>query len=916
MTQADQGGHRLTDEGLTVRLTRNELSVLSDLLDVGLELREPERTAWLEDLSEPFAGAKVVLRKMLAHDSRGAANEFLNSLPKFATNQPWPMEAEFAAAPCADSMIGAYVLIEEIGRGGMSTVWLGRRTDELTERLVALKLPDLHLRDARFAERFAHERDILAKLTHPHIAHLYDAGISLQGQPYLVMEFVEGEGLMEYCAQHRLDVAQRLGLFLQILDAVDHAHALGVIHRDIKPSNILVRGGGHVVLLDFGIAKLLVEGQAAASELTQRGGAVFTLHYASPEQLKGDTLTPQTDVYSLGVVLYELLCGRRPHESDTVEHESRRALEEAILSVDPDPPSNVVKRNSDGPDGGLSPEKLRRVLRGDLDTIVIKALRKSPAERYASCGLFAEDLRRHLRGDAVSARPNSGWYRLRRLARRHQSALLGAGAVGMTVAAVVAMVTGPFGQHAGPQAALGAIGRAIAVLPFDNMSGDASNDYFAQGIQDEVLTRLANISGLKVMSRRAAAAFGSHPERLKGLRQALSVGSVLEGSVQKQDDRVLVNVQLIETAGNTHLWAESFDRPAKDIFGVERDIAEAVAEHLQAKLLPLERASVEAVDTPNVDAHTADLWGRFYMAKRDDKSLQKAVEYFNEAVRLDPNYAMAYSDLSTALFYLANSLDESDSSPVKDQARVAAQRALALAPNLADAHVALGWVLLYLDWDLSGAERELALAVRLAPNSSRAKNGLATMYAVFGELDRAVALMNEARTLDPLSSIVATNLANYTLGQEKYEAAESWYRKALELDQNAPYCHGNLAIIALARGNLKEAEREANYEPDEESKDYALTMVRQNAADQTAADRALREFIHRHEKYSPYLIASLYAFRGDADNAFRWLDRAYRTRDVGTIDILQSPFFLRFRSDPRFRTFSETLGVARRMPLE
>jgi Flp pilus assembly protein TadD len=304
------------------------------------------------------------------------------------------------------------------------------------------------------------------------------------------------------------------------------------------------------------------------------------------------------------------------------------------------------------------------------------------------------------------------------------------------------------------------------------------------------------------------------------------------------------------------------------------------------------------------------------MAKRDDKSLQKAVEYFNEAVRLDPNYAMAYSDLSTALFYLANSLDESDSSPVKDQARVAAQRALALAPNLADAHVALGWVLLYLDWDLSGAERELALAVRLAPNSSRAKNGLATMYAVFGELDRAVALMNEARTLDPLSSIVATNLANYTLGQEKYEAAESWYRKALELDQNAPYCHGNLAIIALARGNLKEAEREANYEPDEESKDYALTMVRQNAADQTAADRTLREFIHRHEKYSPYLIASLYAFRGDADNAFRWLDRAYRTRDVGTIDILQSPFFLRFRSDPRFRTFSETLGVARRMPLE
>jgi tetratricopeptide (TPR) repeat protein len=188
---------------------------------------------------------------------------------------------------------------------------------------------------------------------------------------------------------------------------------------------------------------------------------------------------------------------------------------------------------------------------------------------------------------------------------------------------------------------------------------------------------------------------------------------------------------------------------------------------------------------------------------------------------------------------------------------------------------------------------------------------LANMYAVFGELDRAIYLMNQARALDPLSSILSTNLANYTLGQQNYAAAESWCRKALELDQNAPNCHGTLAIIALARGKLNEAEREAKSEPDDERKDLTMTLVRQSGGNQTIADRALREFIGRHEKYSPYLVASIYAFRGDADNAFAWLDRAYSTRDLGTIDILQSPFFSRFRSDPRYRTFCETIGVER-----
>jgi serine/threonine protein kinase/TolB-like protein/Flp pilus assembly protein TadD len=893
-----------------VRLTRNEFALLSTLLDTGLELTGQEREIWLENLAEPFPGARQILRRMLENYASGERSDFLQSLPILGTEPGRSPEQYLGADAMAGSLIGAYRLIREIGQGGMSSVWLARRTDELTERSVALKLPHLYLGTAQLAERFTQEKNILAKLAHPNIAHLYDAGVSSQGQPYLVMEYVEGEALATHCDLNGLTIPARLALFLQILDAVNHAHALGVIHRDIKPSNILVRPPAHVVLLDFGIAKLLVEGQARESDLTQSGGALLTLHYASPEHLAGGALTVQSDVYSLGVVLYELLCGRRPHDPVNNTIVSRGAIEAAILTTDPDRPSAVIMVGREVPAWAVSRKRWRNNLRGDLDTIVMKALRKTPTERYPSAAAFAEDLRRYLRGDAVSAQPRSIGYRLRKLTHRHKSALLGAAAAVTALALIAAIVIWPLKKVVSTLAGQTLGARSIAVLPFDNIGVDTANDYFTQGIQDEVLTRLANISGLKVISRHATARFTNPADRVQSARRSLEVGNVLEGSVQVQGNRVLVNVRLTETAGNTNLWAESFDRPTDDIFNVERDIAESVAAHLQAKLMPAERTAVAVVDTRNADAHIADLWGRFYMAKRDAKSVQKAIEYFNDAIRLDRDYALAYADSSTALFYRANLLDGPESAPVKEQARVAAQHAIALEPGLAEAHSALGWVLLYFDWNLSAAEREMELAVQLAPNSSRAKAGLANLLAVFGEPDRAIKMMNEARSLDPLSSVLSTDLANYSLGQMRYEEAAAWSRKALELDQNAPYCHGTLAIVFLARGDLHEAEQQAAAEPDEEWQDFTQTLVKQGGADRAAAGKSLREFIGRHEKSSPFLVASLYAFRGDADSAFLWLDRAYRARDLGTIDFRESPFFLRYRADARYRRFCETLGVA------
>ncbi|MGO9426810.1 MAG: protein kinase domain-containing protein [Steroidobacteraceae bacterium] len=338
-----------------------------------------------------------------------------------------------SAALGPDSIVGIYRLVREIGQGGMSTVWLARRTDELTTRPVALKLLHMHLQRALFADRYARERDILANLTHPNIAHLYDAGISAQGQPFLAMEFVAGETLIQYCESHQLGIDERLGLFLQVLAAVAYAHSQSIIHRDLKPSNILVREGGQVVLLDFGIAKLLVEGTAAETELTRQAGATLTPEYASPEQIKGEPLGPATDVYSLGVVLYELLSGRRPYAQ---ANSARRDLEDAVLWADPRPPSEAVASATPDERGSVAPQDLRKALRGDLDAIVLKALHKQPEHRYPTVNALAEDIRCHLRHEAIRARPDTFGYRLRTLTSRHRRL------AGLGIAAGVMLMAG------------------------------------------------------------------------------------------------------------------------------------------------------------------------------------------------------------------------------------------------------------------------------------------------------------------------------------------------------------------------------------------------------------------------------------------------------------------------------------------
>jgi eukaryotic-like serine/threonine-protein kinase len=374
---------------------------ISALLDEALNLAAPERTPWLEGLVGEASLHRETLRALLAHRADVETDDFLNVLPKLDIDAAGPS----AGGPAAGDSVGTYRLIEQIGEGGMGTVWLAERADRLMNRRVALKLPRIVWGEA-FAERLAREREILATLEHEHIARLYDAGIDAQGRPFLAMEYVEGEPIDASCRTHALPVRERVALLLQVMAAVGHAHSRLIVHRDLKPSNILVTRDAKVKLLDFGIAKLLEGDSTLRTALTELSGRALTLDYASPEQIRGEPLGTASDVYSLGVVAFEVLTGSRPYR---LTRASAAELEESIATVEPARASSSA-----------SDPRVARQLRGDLDAILNKALKKASGERYPTMDAFAHDLRRYLAGEPVEARPDGLGYRAAKFVRRHR----------------------------------------------------------------------------------------------------------------------------------------------------------------------------------------------------------------------------------------------------------------------------------------------------------------------------------------------------------------------------------------------------------------------------------------------------------------------------------------------------------------
>ncbi|MEJ0007553.1 MAG: serine/threonine-protein kinase [Steroidobacteraceae bacterium] len=624
-----------------MQLSIPQMALMSRLLDEALLLDREGRERWLAALPPEHQSLAGVLRAALLPVA--ACNELdkvLNAGAKLCLER-------IGSAPSPGETVGPYRLIRLLGKGGMAEVWLAQRADGAFTREVALKLPMLSQFREDLASRFARERDILAGLEHPNIARLYDAGVSANGLPYLAMEFVAGEPLTSWCDAHQLGIRERLELFRQVLDAVQYAHERHVIHRDIKPSNILVNRSGQVRLLDFGVAKLLAK-EHEQTNLTRRYGAALTPDYASPELVRGEQIGAATDVYALGVVLYELLAGNNPYHLDSGG--SAALLEEAIATTVVKRPSTQLASGA-GRNRGTTERKLMQRLKGDLDAIVLKALAKAPADRYGSAAAMAEDVQHRLRGEPVAARPDHLGYRYGKFVLRHRTIVVTTAAATVLVAAALGYAVmqtrgapAPATVNSAPPIydtiPVAAQDKSIAILPFTDLSATKDQEYFSDGLSEQLIDHLVHHSDLRVIARTSSFQFKGRNEDVRSIARQLGVSHVLEGSVVKDGTQLRVTAQLIRAADGVNVWSQTYDRKLVDIFKLQDEIGNKVSNALHVALqndYPAENQE------PNLEAYNLVLEGNYFTSRNTLSDVQKAAELYRRALDINPNYALAWA---------------------------------------------------------------------------------------------------------------------------------------------------------------------------------------------------------------------------------------------------------------------------------
>jgi serine/threonine protein kinase/tetratricopeptide (TPR) repeat protein len=887
-----------------MRLTAPQMALMSRLLDEALPLDEAGRRAWLEALPEEHKQLFAPLRHTLLpgiHEPPGTQRfaTFLESRDMHETGRT----PETGLDPGA--RVGPYELIRLLGAGGMAEVWLAKRADGVFKREVALKLPS-HTRVRRDLEqRFARERDILASLEHPHIARLYDAGIDPQGLPYLSMEYVQGELLTDWCDAQRLGIRPRLQLFLQVLEAVQYAHDRQVIHRDLKPSNILVTKEGQARLLDFGVATLLDNGESAGhTPLTTVYGHALTPIYASPELIRGEPVTAKSDIYSLGVVLFELLTGDRPYRLNAGA--SRAILEQAIAAAEVRRPSTQIVDEAWSL-RGVTHEQLTRTLRGDIDHIVLKALHKDPQARYASAAGMADDLQRYLDGRPISAQAPRLGYRFLKFLRRNRAIVsIAAGAALVVLASAVFEIDRRVDRAR--EANAGYVTRpisekSIAVLPFTDMSEKKDQGYFSDGLSEELITLLAQVEDLQVIARTSSFHFRNTDTPLREVRKTLGVAHVLEGSVRHANNTIRVTAQLIRTDDGVQLWSQTYDRDVKDIFQVQDDIAAAVVSSLKLKLLP---QNSDPHRSDNTEAYNQYLIARQLGRRGNREDTERAVAAYRQAIMLDPNYAAAYAGLSFAETAIANSTQDAARF---DLAHDAVEKALELAPQLSDAYRARALYRLE-TLNFAGARADAEKALTLAPGESSVQSLYGVQIAAFGKIPQAITAMNKAIELDPLSGFAWANIGLYETVNRNYPAARRALERALVVNPTNDSFHFLLGQLDLLQGRLAEARAEFAKQSSEPNRRLADALVEHASGHDKESQQALQDLIAKNAADSAYQIADAYAFRGETDKAFAWLNRAYQQHDSGLSGIAYDPLLFGLKPDPRYAALLKQLDLS------
>ncbi len=769
-----------------------------------------------------------------------------------------------------------------------------RARDERLQRDVAIKvLPPDAFGDEAARSRFQKEARALSRLNHPNIETVHEFD-SQEGVDFLVMELIPGASLDVRLRAGALPEAEILSLGAQLSDGLEAAHEQGVVHRDIKPANLRVTPKGVLKILDFGLAKRLraQTEETLSASLTAAGEVVGTVPYMSPEQLRGEALDARSDVYSAGTVLYEMAVGSRafPHEPAT------RAIG-AILHERP-----------------LAPRMAGAGISVDLERVILRCLAKEREGRYANAGALAEDLRRVAKGEGVST-PSAGatrpWHRLGWRALLASAATLVVLAAVLVFALDVGGLRGRILSGAGLRAASSEM-PSLAVLPLTDISGDPSQEYFAEGMTDELITRLAQLPGLKVISRATAMRYKGTTKPIAEIARELDVKMLVQGTAQRAGDQVRIRAQLVEAATDRNLWADSFQSGTANVFAIQSEMARAIVDRIRIQITPNDRERLTRTGGVDVRAHDAYLRGRYEMNRLSGQEYRKAADFFLEATQIQPDYAEAWAGLAAA-YYVMSSIfvDPAEGMP---KARAAAARALEIRPDVAEAHAYLAAVLAHYDRKWGQAAGEAERAIQLEPSSSDAHFIYANILQSTGQLEKAQVEYDRACELDPLSNYGA----NYSIWCQylrgRYDQAIARLSDHVQMDPRDAQAWYNLGQCYLEKGETARAIGVLQRADSLADGAWPLGKLGQAyaAAGRTADARATLERMKQaaaKSYLSPSLFALVYAGLGDRDRCFEWLEKAYVSHDEELDWIKVDPTFKNIRGDPRYSDLVRRLGL-------
>ena len=796
-----------------------------------------------------------------------------------------------------------YRILEKLGEGGMGEVFIAE--DLRLKRRVALKVlqPDLAGNPDR-VHRFQREAEAVAALNHPNIVTIYSVE-RFDGGRFLTMELLDGDGLDTRIPKGGLPLATLFSYAIPLADALAAAHHSGVVHRDLKPGNILVTHDGRIKVLDFGLAKLIpVESPRPGSAedptaaMTRDGAVLGTVPYMSPEQVEGKAVDHRSDLFSLGVVLYEMATGRRPFDG-----ESSASLMSSILRDSP-PAATEIR-------GGLP-----RV----LDELIHRCLAKDPDQRFQSAGDLRDRLvairnTLELTADAPTLMDHPAASDARTvtqvddvLDRRRPRRWRGLAAAAAIAAGGVAVWFGLGGvDHrptGDPPASVAAA--SVAVLPFSDLSQEGNREYLADGLTEEIINALARVPDLKVAARTSSFSFKGETPQIVDVAASLHVENILEGSVRTAGDRLRISAQLVNAADGYPLWSDSYDLESGDVFAVQDSIARSVVAALEVTLLSGETSMLS--QESGVEAYNHYLMGRFLFGQANRQNLDRAVASFQEALALDPGFAPAWAGLA-GVYIMQASRGYRPVDEAIGQARVAVERALFHDENLAEALSRRGRIKQIYDHDWWGGYEDSQRALTLAPGDVAVIRTAATIAFNLGRLDEAVELGRRAAELDPLRASVFLNLGLYHFYADETLEAETAIQRVFEVNPGYPVAHNLLGRVYLVDNQLDAARREMEQEPDVFWRTYGLALVYQALGRHAEADAALAEMLEKYGSDSAFQIAEIFAFRGDLEMSFRWLDRAFEQQDPGLTELLNDPLLENLDGDPRYAAFVQRLGL-------